>query len=322
MTRSLTSLTYLLILLLSAAPALAADSPARPGAKPGSKAQAGDPVTQSSASAPTSSEASADSAGATDKAANPPVAQAEQADDPDLDVNIAQPDFMLAALPTTLRLPRHQMTFRLTHRFNQPLENSGIEDLYGMDAGALIGFEFRYGVFSGAQVGFYRTSDRTIQFFTQYDIAQQGRRLPFGVAAYASVEGTNNFQDSYSPGIGAIVSRELGKRAAVYVEPFWANNTNTLPAEVVDDNSTMILGLGVRLRVLKATYVVAEVAPRIGGYAPGTTHAAFGIEKRAGGHLFQLTFANNQGTTLANVARGGPNGNNWYLGFNLSRKFY
>jgi len=74
--------------------------------------------------------------------------------------------------------------------------------------------------------------------------------------------------------------------------------------------------------VLPSTYIVAEVAPRVGGYDPGTTHAAFGIEKRAGGHLFQLTFANNPGTTLANVARGGPSGNNWYLGFNLSRKFY
>ncbi|MCK7461323.1 MAG: DUF5777 family beta-barrel protein [Sphingobacterium sp.] len=56
------------------------------------------------------------------------------------------------------------------------------------------------------------------------------------------------------------------------------------------------------------------------GYAPGTTHVSFGIEQRAGGHLFQLTFANNQGTTLANVARGGPSGNNWYLGFNLAQE--
>ena len=31
-----------------------------------------------------------------------------QEDDPDLDVNFAQPDFTLAALPTTLRVPRHK----------------------------------------------------------------------------------------------------------------------------------------------------------------------------------------------------------------------
>ena len=49
---------------------------------------------------------------------------------------------------------------------------------------------------------------------------------------------------------------------------------------------------------------------------------SFAIERRAGGHLFQITFANNQGTTMANVARGGPSGSNWYLGFNLARKFF
>jgi hypothetical protein len=247
---------------------------------------------------------------------------APKPDDPDLDVNLAQPDFVVTALPTTLRLPRHRMSFRLTHRFNQPLGDSSLADFFGMDSGALMGVEFRYGLFSGAQIGFYRTSDRTIQFFTQYDVKRQGGRMPVGLAAYASAEGTNNFRDSYSPGLGLIVSRELGSRAALYAQPFWVNNTNALPSVIVDHNSTSMLGLGLRVRVLQSTYVVAEVAPRMTGYAPGATHAAFGIEKRAGGHLFQLTFANNPGTTIANVARGGPKGSNWYLGFNLSRKFF
>jgi hypothetical protein len=261
----------------------------------------------------------AESAEATDPG---PDAKPGQADDPDLDVNKAQPDFALSALPTTLRLPKHKMAFRLTHRFTTPLEDSGIGNLFGMDDGALIGLELRYGLFSGAQVGFYRTSDRTIEFFTQYDIRQQGKGLPFGLAAYASVEGTNNFQDSYSPGLGAVISREVGTRLAVYAEPFWVNNSNPEPADIVDHNSTSFFGLGARVRVLQATYLTFEVAPRMSGYGPGSTHAAIGIEKRAGGHLFQLTFANTPGTTLANVARGGPNGNDWYLGFNLSRKFY
>ena len=177
----------------------------------------------------------AESAAAKDPA---PDAKADQADDPDLDVNLAQPDFAISALPTTLRLPKHKMAFRLTHRFNTPLEDSGFGNLFGMDDGALIGLEFRYGLFSGAQVGFYRTSDRTIEFFTQYDIRQQGKGLPFGLAAYASIEGTNNFQDSYSPAIGAIISREIGTRAALYAQPIWVNNSNPEPSDIVDDNST------------------------------------------------------------------------------------
>ncbi len=255
-------------------------------------------------------------------AAGAPAAAPEIADDPDMDINKAQPDFALSALPTTLRLPRHRMAFRLTHRFNQPLGQSTIGDLFGLDSGAQIGIELRYGLFRGTQVGFYRTGDRTIEFFTEHEVRAQQGRMPVGLSALASMEGTNNFRDSYSPALGVVVSREFGTRAAAYVEPIWINNTNPKPGELVDHNSTVIAGLGIRVRVLDATYVVAEVAPRVSGYGPGTTHASIAIEKRAGGHLFQLTFSNSQGTTLAQVARGGPLGNDWYLGFNLSRKFY
>ena len=49
---------------------------------------------------------------------------------------------------------------------------------------------------------------------------------------------------------------------------------------------------------------------------------SFAVEKRAGGHLFQLTFTNYYATTLRQIAQGAPNNDNWYLGFNLSRKFF
>ena len=52
------------------------------------------------------------------------------------------------------------------------------------------------------------------------------------------------------------------------------------------------------------------------------TLISFGFEQRAGGHVFQLNFSNGFGTTLAQVARGGTAKDDWYLGFNLSRKFF
>ena len=188
---------------------------------------------------------------------------------------------MLSALPTTLRLPRNRMAFRLTHRFNQPLEDSGIDDLWGMDSGALIGFEFRYGVIPGGQVGFYRTSDSTIQLFSQYDVFKQSASMPVGIAAFGSIEGTDNFTDKYSPTIGAIISREFGTRAAVYAHPFWVNNTNPEPSDLVDDNSTTMLGFGLRLRVLSATYFVVEAAPRVIGLRP--RHDARVVRHRTAG---------------------------------------
>ena len=51
-------------------------------------------------------------------------------------------------------------------------------------------------------------------------------------------------------------------------------------------------------------------------------HGTFGIEKRAGGHSFQLNFSNGFGTTMGQLARGGTGNDDWYLGFNISRKFF
>ncbi len=122
----------------------------------------------------------------------------------------------------------------------------------------------------GGQVGIYRTSDKTIQFFGQYELKSQAS-FPLGISALAIVEGTNNFQDSYSPGIAAVISRELGDRAAIYLQPAWINNTNPQPTELVDDNDTTVIGVGTRVRVRNSTYLVLEASPRVAGYKPGVT---------------------------------------------------
>jgi len=254
------------------------------------------------------------------------VARAQTADeDPDLEINVSQPDFTLAALPTNLRLPKGRFAFRVTHRFARPLGDGDfgnlLEDFFGFDSGAQIGLELRYGLWRGAQVGINRTSNRTIQFFGQYDLGNH-LSLPLGIGIWGSADGTNNFRDSYSPALGVVFSRELGDRGAVYAEPMWVNNTNPEPAPLVDDNSTLILGLGARLRVRRTVYVTGEVTPRLAGYAPGEPLLSFGVEKRAGGHAFSLNVSNGFGTTMAQIARGGADLDNWHIGFNISRKFY
>jgi hypothetical protein len=251
-------------------------------------------------------------------------AVAQDDDDPDQDVNLAQPDFTIVALPTTLRMPKGKFAFRVTHRFGRPLDDGNFGDLaadaFGFDAGGLIGLELRYGVLKGTQVGVLRTSDRTIQFFAQQQIVGQ-ESFPLGLAVNLTADGTNNFQDSYSPGVGLVVSREIGKVGAVYVEPTWVNNTNELPSELADDNSAFLIGLGARVKVSRRTYLVAEAAPRVAGYDPGSTHVSLGVEMRAGGHAFQINFSRGLGTTMGQVARGGSD-DDWFIGFNISRKFW
>jgi hypothetical protein len=238
----------------------------------------------------------------------------------------AEPDFTLVGLPTALRVPKYKSSFRVTHRFLRPLndDTGGLAgDLFGLDNGAQIGLEYRFGVVPGGQVGIHRTSDKTIEFFGEYSLMRQGPRRPLEIAAIASIEGLDNFTESKTPALGAVVSRRIGAHAAFYVEPVWVNNSNPLPTELVDHNDTFIVGLGARVRIRPTVYLVAEGSPRAAGFAPGSTHAAFGIEKHAGGHQFQLNFSDSVGTTMGQIARGGlGTKTNWYMGFNISRKFF
>src|SRR5947208_11766061 len=72
-----------------------------------------------------------------------PASAPARSDDQDLALNLAQPDFTLLGLPTTLRLPRHKAAFRVTHRFTRPLGNGSFgslaSDFFGLDSGAQIG---------------------------------------------------------------------------------------------------------------------------------------------------------------------------------------
>ncbi len=258
----------------------------------------------------------------------PEMAAAQQPpppDDPDLDLNFAQPDFTIVTLPTTLRLPRFKSAFRVTHRFGRPLGSgdfpSLLEDFFGLDSGAQIGLEYRFGLMRGLQAGIHRTSNRTIEFFSQYNLVQQRDGGPLDLAVIGTIDGTNNFRDSYTPAIGAVIGRELGSAGAIYFEPIWVNNTNPLPGELTDDNDTFMFGIGGRIRIRPTVYIVGEFIPRV-GFDPGAHHGTFGIEKRAGGHTFQLNFSNGFGTTMGQLARGGTSSEDWYLGFNISRKFF
>ena len=255
--------------------------------------------------------------------ATPAAAQ----DDDDAVFRPAEPDYTLVSLPTSLRVPLFKSAFRVTHHFQRPLATGTFGDLagdlFGLDNGATIGLEYRFGIVPNGQIGIHRSSSgKTIELFGEYGLLRQTEQMPVDVSARVSIEGSNNLRDNHSPALGAVVSRRFGDVAAVYVEPVWVNNTNSLPGELVDDNDTLFVGVGARVRVRETVYLTGEIAPRAFGYKPGVNHAAFAIEKRVGGHLFQLNFANSWATTMGQLARGGFNDDDWFLGFNISRKFF
>jgi len=254
----------------------------------------------------------------------PPPDQPDQSD-PDARVDPLQPDFNLAALPTTLRMPVHKLAFRVTHRFTRPLGEGDFGDLaddfFALDSAAQIGLELRYGLARGTQIGVHRTSDRDIQVFGQHSLLTERDGAPVGMDIMATLEGENNLSEHFQSTLGVLVSRKVAGRLAVYGEPLFVVNSNPFE-DVGADNNTLMVGLGARLRLRPSLYVVGEMTPRLAWFDPGKTQMSFGVEGRAGGHLFQINFSNGFGTTLAQISRGAFNYNNWYIGFNIARKFF
>ena len=246
---------------------------------------------------------------------------------PDSRLDVLQPDFNLAALPTTLRVPKNRGSFRVTHRFSRSLGRGDfgdlVSDFFGFDSGAQIGLEFRYGLLPGTQIGVPRTSDRTIQIFGQQNLWQEKPDgHPLGLDVLATFEGTNNLRSQKSSAIGILASKKIGGVLALYAEPIYMFNTNSAAPDDASENNTFMIGLGARARIRPTVYLVGEITPRVAGYTPGDDQASVGIEVRSGGHLFQVNFSNGFGTTLGQLARGGINFESWFIGFNISRKFF
>jgi Membrane bound beta barrel domain (DUF5777) len=265
-------------------------------------------------------------------AAAAPAQESSEPDDRSIDP--AQPDFTVINLPTTLRLPRWKGSFRVSHRFTRSVSDGSFGDLLadglGTDFGSVIGLEFRFGLPYGAQVGVFRTSEKTVEFFTQKEVIRQSERVPLSVAAFGSLEGGGNFDSPRAGGLGLVASRTFGERGAVYAQPLYVRNTNPslVPSEDHDQygnhiayRDTTMLGLGARFSVIRSLYLTGEYAPRIRGFR-GPALKAFGVEKLVGGHMFQINVSNALGLSLADVARGTLSDDHWYIGFNLSRKFY
>jgi hypothetical protein len=258
-----------------------------------------------------------------------PVPPAQAAGDPDpfLQLDPVEPEFTLGALPTSLRMPSGKFAFRMTHRFARPIASGDagdfFADLFGFDSAARIGLEVRYGVRPGTQVTFHRTNDRSIQLLGQQRVLTSSALAGLAVDAIGALEGGNNFSEEFGGAVGAIISRRLGGRGVLYVQPVGVFNANPDADANGQSDHTMLLGVGGRLRLGGSrVYLVAEAAPQVAGYDLGVDHVSIGIEKRAGGHMFQFTVANSLGTTLRQVARGGVTSGDWYVGFNLTRRFF
>src|SRR5687768_502885 len=154
-----------------------------------------------------------------------PAPQVQGLSDEELDLQtvLSEPDFTIGVLPSTLRLPKHKMAFRITHRFTYKINGQSagefFKNFFGFDSSATNGFELRWGAANGTQLVVHRTGNRNIQFLAQHQLQAQRNNGRFSADVLMAVEGQDNFSEEHSIVVGGIASRQISDQGAIYLHP-------------------------------------------------------------------------------------------------------
>ena len=121
------------------------------------------------------------------------------------------------------------------------------------------------------------------------------------------------------------LSWQVTDRISLLAVPGFASNTNYFQP---NSEGTFSLGLGGRARVLGDLSVIAEWVPVLAGYKDYSNGWGLGLEKKIGGHVFQVFITNNYGLTAPQYLIGGDLSrftsglfDEFRLGFNIFRSF-
>jgi hypothetical protein len=137
----------------------------------------------------------------------------------------------------------------------------------------------------------------------------------------------NPAERQYSPVLQIVTTRTFKDRVSFTMVPTVAFNTRDEERDVpgfafgTNHNSTVALGLGAGVRVLKTTSIVGEYIPRLTGFKgefkdrPGV---AIGLQKSTFRHTFELLISRQQPMTPAQYSYQGLD--TFRVGFNIYRR--
>jgi hypothetical protein len=219
--------------------------------------------------------------------------------------------------------------FWVGHRFTQPAFNRAASDLFGLDSSARIGFGVRAGLTDRISVSAMRSNlDKTIELSSMLQVTRQREGVPLTFQVRAGVEGRDNFQERYSPYIQLVTVRTLFDRLSFAFIPTFAfatrNDDSFLPDEFrfgEEHRHTTALGLGMGLRVLPSTSLVAEYIPRVHGFRgeiqdrPGVSVA---LQQSTFRHTFEIALSTQEPMTTSQYSVQGTD--TFRIGFNIYRK--
>ena len=223
---------------------------------------------------------------------------------------------------------------RILHRFG--LVSNGAKEFFGLDQASMrMGFD--YGLATNLTVGVGRsTLDKELDGFVKWRLLRQGNgsgTFPFSLVWVSGLTVTTlpwtdpDRKNYFSSRIGyyheIIIGRKLSNAFSMQLSPILVHRN--LVTNANDENNTIALGIGARMKLSKRTAFVVDYHPILSGREPGTKDPlSMGFDIETGGHVFQLHFSNSTGMNEKAFLTG-TRDDFWKgdirFGFNLSRVF-
>jgi hypothetical protein len=236
----------------------------------------------------------------------------------------------LVNLPTTTTVGKGELLFRISHRF-QPPTSSGWDSFYGLDGPAFILFSFGYGITDDLMVTVGRSRlYQEWELNADWAFLEQGAKssLPFSATLHV---GANLVSQDEPLGadwsgrfrLSALVSLayQFNDRLSFLLVPAFCTNTNFFEP---NSEGTFALGFGGRFTVFDEFSIIAEWVPTLAGYNDLYSAWGLGIEKKIGGHVFQVFITDSLGIIDSQYLSGGDlklGDGDFRFGFNIFRSF-
>jgi len=237
----------------------------------------------------------------------------------------------LINLPTTQSIGKGEVLFRVSHRYI-PSVTSGYDSFYGLDGPAVILLSLGYGLSDNFSLTLARTKlDKEVELSLKWILFQQGdkSRMPFSGALNIGGSLVTESQpdrdvfdaDNMKFNIQAILSYQLNNALSFALVPSYSSNTNHWDPS---PEGTLALGTGGRFMIFEDFSIIWEWTPVLSGYKASSHGWALGIEKKIGGHVFQVFVLNSAGLTSSQFLPGGDlrlEDGDFRIGFNIFRLF-
>jgi cytochrome c oxidase subunit II len=207
-------------------------------------------------------------------------------------------DYQLINVPTPKRIPKRALNVHFSHRFSEPINDSGIDKLFGLDSFSVSSLGFSYGITDRLYVKAQRSPIcetqnfcKTIEVGFGYHLLDEAGRSPVALSTYASVEGNDNFTDNFNVNIQAMLARSVTRHVNLFFSPAIHLNSNgnsrfnpnpfnqspEIAQAAIDLNlgkHSGSFGFGVNARIRPSTSLLFEFVPRV-GFKTGQVLAQF-----------------------------------------------